>query len=524
MKYNLKIMSSPPIGTVAMALFMLFWPFAFAYADVSVSIQSLTPGTSISAGTNVSFTVSVSGLSSPTYTVSDSFGGSSVSNSNINSSGNFSWTPNSSDVGTHVLNIQIQDSASSIATGIQEQITVNAASASLSIASLSPGSLINTGQNVTFNVIPYGFNSPSYTISDSFGNSTISNSDINSSGNFSWTPNSDDVGVHNLTIYATDSSGYNSSVSEQITVQNSALSITSISPGTTINYGTTLNMSAPSTGFINPYYTINDTFSGSSISNSNINADGDFSWTPTANDIGTHQITIYVNDSTGHSANTSTIIYVVSNSNSAVSTQTYPASGLNSSQIQTIISMLKLFGANQTALNNVSVMLNGGQTTVTSAVSTPASTAGTFTSYLSPGITSSEVTQLQTVLQKLGFFSGSITGYYGTATENAVIAFQKAHGLDQLGVVGPTTRTALNSLQNASSGSSYSFTSFLSADSTGAEVTALQQKLTSLGFYSGPVTGYYGTLTQDAVKRLQAAHGIEQAGYVGPATRAILNQ
>jgi hypothetical protein len=74
-----------------------------------------------------------------------------------------------------------------------------------------------------------------------------------------------------------------------------------------------------------------------------------------------------------------------------------------------------------------------------------------------------------------------------------------------------------------SSASSYAFSSFLSVGSTGADVTALQQRLAADGIYSGPITGYYGTLTQTAVEAYQAAHGITQAGYVGPSTRAALN-
>ena len=47
--------------------------------------------------------------------------------------------------------------------------------------------------------------------------------------------------------------------------------------------------------------------------------------------------------------------------------------------------------------------------------------------------------------------------------------------------------------------------------------------LTALGFYSGPVTGFYGSLTETAVGQYQTAHGIDPAGYVGPSTRAALN-
>jgi hypothetical protein len=40
----------------------------------------------------------------------------------------------------------------------------------------------------------------------------------------------------------------------------------------------------------------------------------------------------------------------------------------------------------------------------------------------------------------------------------------------------------------------------------------------------GLVTGYFGPITEAAVKRFQARYGIEQIGYVGPLTRAKLNE
>jgi ferredoxin len=67
------------------------------------------------------------------------------------------------------------------------------------------------------------------------------------------------------------------------------------------------------------------------------------------------------------------------------------------------------------------------------------------------------------------------------------------------------------------------FTQFLNAGSEGSEVTALQQYLTQKGFYSGPITGYFGSLTEAAVAKYQSAHAIDPLGYVGPSTRAALN-
>lgn len=76
---------------------------------------------------------------------------------------------------------------------------------------------------------------------------------------------------------------------------------------------------------------------------------------------------------------------------------------------------------------------------------------------------------------------------------------------------------------SVSSGSTGTFTEFLTVGSEDDQVTALQTRLTALGFYSGGITGYFGTLTQQAVTKYQTAHGIETTGSVGPNTRAALN-
>lgn len=69
----------------------------------------------------------------------------------------------------------------------------------------------------------------------------------------------------------------------------------------------------------------------------------------------------------------------------------------------------------------------------------------------------------------------------------------------------------------------YVFTQRLTLGSTGEDVRQLQIRLTSAGLYTGSVNGIFGTLTQDAVRRYQSAHGLYPDGAVGPMTRATLN-
>lgn len=54
--------------------------------------------------------------------------------------------------------------------------------------------------------------------------------------------------------------------------------------------------------------------------------------------------------------------------------------------------------------------------------------------------------------------------------------------------------------------------------STGAEVTKIQQRLKNWGYFDGPVTGNYGTLTMEAVKKFQRTHGLSVTGIADAAT------
>ncbi len=127
------------------------------------------------------------------------------------------------------------------------------------------------------------------------------------------------------------------------------------------------------------------------------------------------------------------------------------------------------------------------------------------------GNSSSEVTALQERLLKLGYLDyPNATGYYGVTTKTAVIRFQKNHGISADGVAGPQTQSAIY----ASTAKSM----VLKAGSSGEAVQALQLKLKSLGYFSGTGTGYYGSVTRDAVIRFQKASGLYADGIAGPAT------
>ncbi len=74
--------------------------------------------------------------------------------------------------------------------------------------------------------------------------------------------------------------------------------------------------------------------------------------------------------------------------------------------------------------------------------------------------------------------------------------------------------------------SAYNFTKDFGVGSRGTDVTELQKMLITGGFLKiSEPTGTFGPLTLAAVQTYQTAHGVTpQSGYVGPKTRAVLNQ
>ncbi len=69
-----------------------------------------------------------------------------------------------------------------------------------------------------------------------------------------------------------------------------------------------------------------------------------------------------------------------------------------------------------------------------------------------------EVRQIQRKLQALGFYSGSVDGIYGTATQKAVRNFQKSRGISADGIAGPKTLLYLG-LGSGSSSSTNGYSS-----------------------------------------------------------------
>jgi len=82
------------------------------------------------------------------------------------------------------------------------------------------------------------------------------------------------------------------------------------------------------------------------------------------------------------------------------------------------------------------------------AIPLPAQASDYGTKDLILGSRGSDVSQLQTDLAGLGFYTNSIDGWFGPKTYNAVVNFQKSQGLKTDGIVGPITKATLNAALN----------------------------------------------------------------------------
>ncbi|MBP3657441.1 MAG: peptidoglycan-binding protein [Clostridia bacterium] len=131
-----------------------------------------------------------------------------------------------------------------------------------------------------------------------------------------------------------------------------------------------------------------------------------------------------------------------------------------------------------------------------------------------------KVSKLQTDLKTLGYYYADITGNFGAKTEAAVKKFQQDKGLTADGVAGAKTLAAIEQAlkNNGVKDDDGNTKDGLKLGSTGPKVSALQKDLTTLGYYYGDITGHFGSLTQQAVKKFQKAKGLTQDGVAGTTT------
>jgi murein DD-endopeptidase MepM/ murein hydrolase activator NlpD len=130
---------------------------------------------------------------------------------------------------------------------------------------------------------------------------------------------------------------------------------------------------------------------------------------------------------------------------------------------------------------------------------------------------SSRIAAVQVALQARGFYWGTIDGYYGPGTQQAVVRFQRSRGLRADGIAGRRTRRSLGRFGRPLLGKRV-----LVEGRVGFDVSQLQFLLAWHGFPSGSFDGSFGGRTGHALRRFQRWARLGADGVAGPATFAAL--
>lgn len=139
---------------------------------------------------------------------------------------------------------------------------------------------------------------------------------------------------------------------------------------------------------------------------------------------------------------------------------------------------------------------------------------------LSEGQSGGDVTILQNRLNCFRYVSilgEPATGRFNTATRQAVLALK--HDAEANGDTGfPDNAIAGFGFYDATWIYTFAGGRALCPHRNGFDVVFVQIMMTTLGFYSGCITGYYDRTTMAAVRAFQTAEGISSDGVVGPVT------
>lgn len=138
------------------------------------------------------------------------------------------------------------------------------------------------------------------------------------------------------------------------------------------------------------------------------------------------------------------------------------------------------------------------------------------------GDSGEDVILLQEKLKILGFFPFGVDGSYGAATEDAVKDFQKDNDLEVTGVANADTLTLLYDKTDTVVFGNTNYPT-IKIGSRGEDVLRLQRQLSTLYYFNYEATGYFGRITEKAVKKFQSNNRLTADGIVGRNTWNLLD-
>lgn len=210
-------------------------------------------------------------------------------------SGQLSWTPSLDQVGTNAVEVQVEDAAGeSDAQTFEIEVTVTG---NAPVINSVPVTTVFAGEAYRYQVTVEE-NSDAGELTYSLLNSPDTMVINSASGELTWSPASADLGTYPVTVEVTDSRGLSATQGYELTVQtrpNDAPVISS-EPAAGVTAGELYQYSViasdPNGDAL--VYRLDDAPDGMSVSES-----GSVSWTPSADQVGSHPVTIVVEDNRG---------------------------------------------------------------------------------------------------------------------------------------------------------------------------------------------------------------------------------
>jgi peptidoglycan hydrolase-like protein with peptidoglycan-binding domain len=153
----------------------------------------------------------------------------------------------------------------------------------------------------------------------------------------------------------------------------------------------------------------------------------------------------------------------------------------------------------------------------------PSPTETKAAAMMEKGDKGTKVRELQHRLRQLDWFAGNITGAYGASTVKGVKGFQERRDYPKTGEVDKTTWNKLVSMTRKPTDDEMHNRlvpgpAILEQGDSGDKVRDLQARLKQIGWFSGNVTGSYGSVTVSAVKGFQGKRAIPVTGEVDQRT------
>lgn len=139
------------------------------------------------------------------------------------------------------------------------------------------------------------------------------------------------------------------------------------------------------------------------------------------------------------------------------------------------------------------------------------------------GSAGDQVRELQHRLRQLKWFAGSITGSYGASTTKGVTGFQEKRDLRTTGEVDKKTWTTLTGMTREPTRDEMfnkivAGPAIMKSGANGERVRNLQARLKQLEWFTGEITGVYGSVTAAGVRGFQGKRGLLETGEVDQKT------